>query len=368
MEFYLVGGAVRDILLGITPKDRDWVVVGATESQMIKAGFTKIPSSFPVFLHPETKEEYALARSEKKIAKGYHGFEVNFSSDITLEEDLKRRDLTVNSMAIDKNNNIIDPFNGQDDIKNRILRHTSEAFIEDPLRVVRLARFKVQLSDFNFSIAAETINIIKSIIKSGELNYLTKERLHIEFIKALRNPKIFFETLVELDSLQIIFPNIKKSLNAIPDENFFRNKTYLNSSNEEKICLCLLNLEDDTISNLKLELLLTNKQFKLLVATITTKKILESTKIDAKTALKLIKRANLLRDKNLQQNTINIFAKYSEIDSSRFSQLIIKQFKSTLNIINTTNIKTLITTVPKENLVNAIETLYMDIIKKQLNL
>nr|WP_236940985.1 hypothetical protein [Francisella orientalis] len=175
----------------MTPKDRDWVVVGATESQMTKAGFTKVPSSFPVFLHPETREEYALARSEKKIANGYHGFEVNFSNDITLEEDLKRRDLTINSMEIDKNNNIIDPFNGQDDIKNRILRHTSEAFIEDPLRVVRLTRFKVQLSAFNFSIADETINIIKSIIKSGELNYLTKERLHIEFIKALRNPKIF---------------------------------------------------------------------------------------------------------------------------------------------------------------------------------
>ncbi|MBY7734558.1 CCA tRNA nucleotidyltransferase [Francisella philomiragia] len=368
MKFYLVGGAVRDILLGITPKDRDWVVVGATESQMTKAGFTKIPSSFPVFLHPETKEEYALARSEKKIAKGYHGFEVDFSSDITLEEDLKRRDLTINSMAIDKNNNIIDPFNGQDDIKNRILRHTSEAFIEDPLRVVRLARFKVQLSAFNFSIADETINIIKSIIKSGELNHLTKERLHIEFIKALRNPKFFFETLDELDSLQIIFPNIKKSLNTIPDKNFFRNKTYLNSSNEEKICLCLLNLEDDTINNLKLELLLTNKQIKLLIAAITTRKILESRSINAESALKIIKRANLLRDKKLQQNTLNIFEKYSEIDNSRFSHITIKQFKSALNIINTINIKTLITTIPKENLANTIETLYMDIIKKQLNL
>ncbi|AJI48141.1 CCA tRNA nucleotidyltransferase [Francisella philomiragia] len=368
MEFYLVGGAVRDILLGIAPKDRDWVVVGATETQMIKAGFTKILSSFPVFLHPETKEEYALARSEKKIAKGYHGFEVNFSSNITLEEDLKRRDLTINSMAIDKNNNIIDPFNGQNDIKNRILRHTSEAFIEDPLRVVRLARFKVQLSAFNFSIADETINIIKSIIKSGELNYLTKERLHIEFIKALRNPKIFFETLDEFDSLRIIFPSIKKSLNAIPNNNFFRNKTYLNSSNEEKICLCLLNLGDDTINNLKLELLLTNKQLKLLIATSAIKKIIEFKSINAETALKIIKRANLLRDKKLQQNAIDIFEKYSEIDNSRFSHTIIKQFKSALNIINTTNIETLITTVPKENLANAIKTLYMDIIKKQLNL
>ncbi|MEY8716878.1 CCA tRNA nucleotidyltransferase [Francisella philomiragia] len=368
MEFYLVGGAVRDILLGIAPKDRDWVVVGATETQMIKAGFTKILSSFPVFLHPETKEEYALARSEKKIAKGYHGFEVNFSSNITLEEDLRRRDLTINSIAIDKNNNIIDPFNGQNDIKNRTLRHTSEAFIEDPLRVVRLARFKVQLSAFNFSIADETINIIKSIIKSGELNYLTKERLHIEFIKALRNPKFFFETLDEFDSLRIIFPSIKKSLNAIPNKNFFRNKTYLNSSNEEKICLCLLNLGDDTINNLKLELLLTNKQLKLLIATSAIRKIIEFKSINAETALKIIKRANLLRDKKLQQNAIDIFEKYSEIDNSRFSHTIIKQFKSALNIINTTNIETLITTVPKENLANAIETLYMDIIKKQLNL
>lgn len=271
-------------------------------------------------------------------------------------------------MAIDKNNNIIDPFNGQNDIKNRILRHTSEAFIEDPLRVVRLARFKVQLSAFNFSIADETINIIKSIIKSGELNYLTKERLHIEFIKALRNPKIFFETLDEFDSLRIIFPSIKKSLNAIPNNNFFRNKTYLNSSNEEKICLCLLNLGDDTINNLKLELLLTNKQLKLLIATSAIKKIIEFKSINAETALKIIKRANLLRDKKLQQNAIDIFEKYSEIDNSRFSHTIIKQFKSALNIINTTNIETLITTVPKENLANAIKTLYMDIIKKQLNL
>ena len=146
---------------------------------------------FTVFVNPKTKEEYALARAEKKAAKGHHGFETFYSKHITLEDDLKRRDLTINSMAMDKDGNIIDPFNGQRDIKDEIFRHTSKAFIDDPLRVIRLARFKTQFSNFNFSIALETKEIAKEISKTDELNHLTKERLHIEFIKALTNPKIF---------------------------------------------------------------------------------------------------------------------------------------------------------------------------------
>ncbi|WP_395166824.1 CCA tRNA nucleotidyltransferase [Francisella salimarina] len=368
MEFYLVGGAVRDLLLGITPKDKDWVVIGATENQMIESGFIKVFSSFPIFIHPKTKQEYALARSEKKIAKGYHGFEVNFSSNISLEEDLKRRDLTINSIAIDKNNKIIDPFSGQIDIKKRILRHTSEAFIEDPLRVVRLARFKAQLSAFNFSVADETINIVDSVIKSGELNYLTKERLHIEFIKALKNPRIFFETLDNLEALEATFPYIKKSLDTIPNTSFFESKIYLKSSNDEKICLCLLDIKDEFVKHIKLELLLSNKQYKLLNAVITIRKIFELKNISARDVLRLLKKANLIRNKELQQVSTNTYRKYLTINNSNTSNGTIEQLKNTFYAINTSNIKDLTITVPKEDLSNAIESLYIDNIKKQLNL
>lgn len=228
METYLVGGAVRDLLLGITPKDKDWVVVGATQDDMLSLGYIKITANFPIFINIKTRDEYALARTEVKVGAGYRGFETSFSPLTSLEDDLKRRDLTINSIAMDNENNIIDPFNGIKDIQNRVLRHTSEAFIEDPLRVVRLARFKAQLSYFNFTIALETTAIAHELAKSGELDHLTKERLNIEFNKALNNPFIFFDSLDYLGVLKTIFPYIHAHTDRLQTSLHFIRRLQLN--------------------------------------------------------------------------------------------------------------------------------------------
>ncbi|AVC43636.1 tRNA CCA-pyrophosphorylase [Francisella tularensis subsp. novicida] len=369
MKFYLVGGAVRDMLLGITSKDKDWVVVGATEDEMLANGFIKIAANFPVFIHPQTKQEYALARSEKKTASGYHGFEVNFSKYITLEDDLKRRDLTINSIAIDQNNKVIDPFNGQADLQNRILRHTSIAFIEDPLRVVRLARFKAQLSNFNFSIAEETLALIKELVKTGELNHLTRERLHIEFVKALNNPKIFFTTLKELEALKIIFPNISCILPLIPNKSFFENPIYKGSNINEKITLCLLKIPQQQLDDIRKELLLTNKHYKLLKASIAISKILEDRSITAEEIFQLIKNANIIRDKNLFAESLNLYKKYLKICDTITPHRNYQLLQTTINTIKNVSIDSLaIKTIPKDKLRNTLKQLYIDIIKKQLKL
>ena len=185
MKVYLVGGAVRDKLLGLEPKEKDWVVVGSSPQEMLAKGFKQVGKDFPVFIHPKTGEEYALARTERKSGHGYTGFNFNTNSNISLEEDLERRDFTINAIAQDDNGNLIDPFNGQLDIKKKQLKHVSNAFSEDPLRVLRAARFKTNLRGFD--IAKETISEIVKIKDSGELDYLTGERIWLELYKS-NNP------------------------------------------------------------------------------------------------------------------------------------------------------------------------------------
>ena len=199
MEIFQVGGSVRDELMGVQPKDRDWVVVNSSPEEMEKDGFKPIGKDFPVFLHPETNEEYALARTEKKSGVGYKGFEFYFDSSVTLEEDLKRRDFTINSIAKDKNGNIIDPFNGKLDIEKKIFRHTSSAFVEDPLRVLRFARFKSYNHLFDFEICSETVDCFEKIINARELKELSPERVWMETKKALENkhPEKFFEVIIK---------------------------------------------------------------------------------------------------------------------------------------------------------------------------
>ena len=182
MKIYLVGGAVRDKLLGIEPKERDWVVVGSSPREMKKNGFKQVGKDFPVFIHPKSGEEYALARTERKSGHGYTGFEFDTNSNVTLEEDLERRDLTINAIAEDESGELIDPFRGEDDIKNKKLRHVSNAFSEDPLRVLRLARFMVKFP--KFSVVPETMGMVKKIVDSGELAYLTGERVWLEIHKS----------------------------------------------------------------------------------------------------------------------------------------------------------------------------------------
>ncbi len=195
MKVYLVGGAVRDRLLGRTVKEKDWVVVGSTPEEMKDKGYKQVGKDFPVFINPNTGEEYALARTERKSGHGYTGFEFNTNSNVTLEEDLERRDLTINAIAEDRDGNLIDPFNGQDDIKNKKLRHVSDAFSEDPLRVLRLARFKTNLVGFN--IVSETMDKVREIRDSGELEYLTGERVWLEMYKS-NNIADFYDEVVNL--------------------------------------------------------------------------------------------------------------------------------------------------------------------------
>ena len=208
MKTYLVGGAVRDLLLGVPHKERDFVVVGGTPEEMLALGFKQVGKGFPVFLHPKTHEEYALARTERKTGHGYTGFTCFSSREVTLEEDLKRRDLTINAMALTDDGYLIDPYGGKEDLKNRILRHVSAAFAEDPLRVLRVARFAARFSDF--TVHPETMLLMQNIVASGELNTLTPERVFQEFEKALKEKFLnrFFEILRECGALDVLFPEI----------------------------------------------------------------------------------------------------------------------------------------------------------------
>ncbi|PTQ89026.1 multifunctional CCA addition/repair protein [Agitococcus lubricus] len=210
MKTYLVGGAVRDKLLGRPIHDRDWVIVGATPEQLRQQGFQAVGHDFPVFLHPHTHEEYALARTERKIGRGYHGFDCFFSPDIRLEQDLLRRDLTINAMAQAEDGEIIDPYGGQDDLHAKQLRHVSDAFREDPLRVLRVARFAARFAGDGFRVADDTMSLMTEMVHSGELNHLTAERVWQETHRALNenHPDVYIEVLRECGALKVLFPEL----------------------------------------------------------------------------------------------------------------------------------------------------------------
>ena len=210
MQVYLVGGAVRDHLLGHPYHEKDYVVVGATPEQLLVQGFQPVGKDFPVFLHPETKDEYALARTERKSGHGYHGFEFHTDPSVTLEEDLIRRDLTINAMAMDSDGNVYDPYGGQQDLCNKVLRHVSDAFVEDPLRVLRIARFAARYHALGFVVAPETLLLMQELAESGELNALTPERVWKETSRALMeaHADVYFETLRTCGALKVLFPEL----------------------------------------------------------------------------------------------------------------------------------------------------------------
>lgn len=222
MKVYLVGGYVRDELLGIKGSDRDFCVTGATSEEMINLGYSCVGKEFPVFLHPKTHEEYALARKERKSGHGYTGFVCDFSPDITIEEDLLRRDLTVNAIAKDVNGKLVDPVNGVKDLNARILRHIGNAFIEDPLRVLRLARFYARFYHLGFKVADETLELCKEISASKELENLTPERIWVETEKALKtdNPEIYFMFLRDCNALQQLMPEVYNLIGVPQAEQF----------------------------------------------------------------------------------------------------------------------------------------------------
>jgi len=211
MEVYEVGGAVRDALLGRAVHERDWVVVGTTAAEMLRRGYRQVGKDFPVFLHPHTGEEYALARTETKIAPGHGGFRVHAAPDVTLEQDLARRDLTINAIARDAAGRLVDPHGGQADLEARVLRHVSGAFVEDPLRVLRVARFCAQFADLGFAIAPETLALMDEIARSGELEALRPERVWQETDKALvgPSPRTYFEVLRSCTALERVFPEVE---------------------------------------------------------------------------------------------------------------------------------------------------------------
>jgi len=212
MKTYLVGGAVRDRLLKLEVHDKDWVVVGSSVTEMLNQGFSQVGADFPVFLHPQTKEEYALARTERKSGLGYQGFKCETSESVTLEEDLLRRDLTINAMALADNGDIIDPYHGQKDLQLKTLRHVSPAFSEDPLRILRVARFAARFAHMDFTIAEETMQLMTDMVTHGEAEHLVAERIWQETYRALKEPSpwIYFETLRKTGCLKVLFPEIDK--------------------------------------------------------------------------------------------------------------------------------------------------------------
>ncbi|WOJ92957.1 multifunctional CCA addition/repair protein [Congregibacter variabilis] len=210
MKTYLVGGAVRDELLAYPVKERDWVVVGATPQELLDLGYTQVGKDFPVFLHPQSKEEYALARTERKKGHGYTGFETHYDPNVTLEDDLKRRDLTINAIAKDTDGTLIDPYGGAKDLESRLLRHVSDAFLEDPLRVLRVARFAARYAHLGFAVADETLALMTNIVAQGELAYLPPERIWVETERALRerDPQVFIQVLRQCGALKALLPEV----------------------------------------------------------------------------------------------------------------------------------------------------------------
>ena len=258
MKAYLVGGAVRDTLLGLEPRERDFVVIGSSIDEMLKANFIKIGKTFPVFLHPDTKEEYALARTEKKTGKKHTDFVCDFSPSVSLEEDLFRRDLTMNAMVINDFGDIVDPFNGQKDIEARQLRHISDAFCEDPLRILRVARFLAQLSDFEFSVHPKTHKMIKTMVENKALSDISAERILLEMEKALSSnkPSVFFSYLDEVGATSILWPELKLKLEKTLD-SIEKDKT------DARFCALLSSLEKNEIERFCQRLNIANKKREL---------------------------------------------------------------------------------------------------------
>lgn len=211
MKIYLVGGAVRDRLLGLPVKERDWVVVGATVNDMLNLGYRQVGKEFPVFLHPKTGEEYALARRERKIKPGYQGFDFDTSPEVSLADDLIRRDLTINAMAESETGELIDLYHGEQDLNKKILRHVSPAFTEDPVRILRVGRFLARYAHGGFHVATETMTLMRQMVESGEVNALVSERVWKEWERALgeKNPECFFEALHQCKALSILFPELQ---------------------------------------------------------------------------------------------------------------------------------------------------------------
>lgn len=275
---YLVGGAVRDKYLGLPIKERDWVVVGSSPDQLLAQGYHQVGNDFPVFLHPDTKEEYALARTERKTAPGYKGFVFNTDATVTLEEDLLRRDLTINAMAEDEHGKLIDPYHGLTDLQQKVLRHVSPAFIEDPVRILRVARFHARFTHLGFSIAPETIELMRNMSNQGEVNALVPERVWQEWSRALgeTTPTAFLALLKSIDAVSIVFPEIANAYEAVQSQ--LQQATHNTTNSLYRFAAALSCLTPDQITQLAARCMIPHQWRDLAIAVATKKSELEHVK------------------------------------------------------------------------------------------
>jgi tRNA nucleotidyltransferase (CCA-adding enzyme) len=300
MQTYLVGGAVRDELLGLGVKDRDWVVVGATPEQMLAQGFTQVGSDFPVFLHPKTREEHALARTERKQGHGYHGFTVHSAPDVTLEEDLLRRDLTINAMARSEQGELTDPFHGRKDLEARELRHVSEAFKEDPLRILRTARFAARFQPLGFSVCTETMALMRTMVAEGEVEHLVPERVWQEIQRALQEkaPSTFFQVLQDCGALGVLIPELAPETHFRSAIDALHCVHSSNGSTAERFAALLCTLDEPACMARAKAMKAPNdcqQLARLLVAFIPVIRQLDPVQPDAGTLLELLEKADLWR-------------------------------------------------------------------------
>lgn len=373
MEKYLVGGAVRDKILNIKAVDKDWLVVGSSVDNMIKLGFKPIKKGFPVFIHPKTKETYALARVEEKISKGYYGFKFYYGKDVTLEQDLSRRDLTINAIAQDKDGKIIDPFNGLNDIKLKILRHISDAFLEDPLRVLRVARFSAKL---NFKVANETMALMRKMVSSGELKELSKDLIFREISKGLMTnyPGNMLKVLYESGALKYIMPEIyflmTKELLVKKYEELLIFKSLKKSVElgldltSKYICLCfnINNLQDLDNLNKRLGV---GDEIKKQSSTFLffNNKFCEIYSLSAKLILDILIKCNIFRKKDSFKDILRLSALYSKANGNI---KYLKYFQKWNDIIDSL----ILLQFDKKNVNNIKNELYkirIDVINKVLN-
>ncbi|BFT29392.1 multifunctional CCA addition/repair protein [Alteromonas sp. D210916BOD_24] len=353
MQVYLVGGAVRDALLNRVVTERDYVVVGATPQAMLDKGYTQVGKDFPVFLHPKTGEEYALARTERKSGTGYTGFICDASSSVTLKEDLMRRDLTVNAMAQDEHGNIIDPYHGQSDLESRVLRHVSEAFSEDPLRVFRVARFATRYAYLGFTIADETLALMQNMATSGELKALTAERVWQETKRSLleQTPDVFFTVLNEVHGLSDWFTEIERdiqtpiaTLKAAVDLTSTSNENAdANTTLTTRFTAMLSHLTDDEAKSLCTRLKVQNQVSEIVLLACKFKGVLIKTDNTPNDLLDLFNGCDAWRRGERFSLLLTAFAPYARaknIDWSRQS----KHIQQALAVANQVNVQDIIAT------------------------
>ena len=360
MKFYLVGGYVRDSLLGVADEstEKDYVVTGATEQEMLDKNFVKVGKDFPVFLHPDTKAEYALARFEKKVGSGYKGFEFDASNSITLEEDLYRRDLTINAMAIDPDDDsIIDPFNGQDDLNNGLLRHVSEAFKEDPVRVLRVARFAARFKKYGFKVSHKTNQFMREMVSNDEVSSLTPERVFVELEKSLsyETPSAFFKVLLGCGAYHVIFSDLQ-----VPDkeshENIFTYLDHLeNFEPEEKFAFWLSNQDTKDVERFCVQYKTPKAYSDLALLTSKWRTFVQSIldKSDEE-VLEFFSRTDAIRRSERFHSLVKIYSKM-DID--------MKLFESLLEQIKQIDIKSL----NQEDIANSLRLKKLEIIQSFLN-